>query len=93
MPVGSLDELVGVIMEFRRPDGSLLRRSLSGDEARKWDNQVFNVCSLAHIHGCNPDWTKLKWEEKVIKSKKKRRKVWREGISQNARDKKPRSRK
>jgi len=40
---------------------------LNNEEADEWMERVNNLCVFAHIHNCNPDWTKFKWVESKTK--------------------------
>jgi len=66
-------KFVRVVMEFLCTDGTLMRRELAGDQAEEWNKCLGNVCVLAHTHNMNPDWTKFRWRETVIKRRKRRK--------------------
>ena len=58
-----------VIMEFELEDGTIMRRTLKGDEANKWNGDINGLCVLADLHRSNPEWGKYGWEETVMGKK------------------------
>ncbi len=56
-------KLVKVSFEYLLSDGGKQIRFLEGEELQKWENWIKQVCVLAEIHGDNPNWSSLDWQE------------------------------
>ena len=64
--------LLKVTMEFECDDGSICTKVLDGPAAHEWNLCIGAVCTLSHVHGMNPDWSKFKWDETFTKPKSSR---------------------
>ncbi len=58
-------QLVKVKFEYLLSDGRKQIRFLEGEELQKWQDWIKQVCLLAEIHGDNPNWSSLDWQEKT----------------------------
>lgn len=56
-------KLVKVSFEYLFSDDEKQIRSLEGEELQKWQDWIKQVCLLAEIHGNNPNWSSLNWQE------------------------------
>ena len=56
-------KLVKVSFEYLFSDDEKQIRFLEGEELQKWENWIKQVCVLAEIHGDNPNWSSLNWQE------------------------------
>ena len=60
-------KLVKVSFEYLLSDGGKQIRFLEAEELQKWQNWIKQVCLLAEIHGDNPNWGSLDWQEQTEK--------------------------
>ena len=56
-------KLVKVSFEYLLSDCGKQTRFLEGEELQKWQDWIKQVCLLAEIHGTNPHWSRLDWQE------------------------------
>ncbi len=61
-------KLVKVSFEYRLSDGGKQIRFLEGEALKKWQDWIKQVCLLAEIHGDNPNWGSLDWQEETKKN-------------------------
>jgi hypothetical protein len=47
-------------------DGRKVVKTLTGEDAAKWQRWVDQVCLLAWNHRTNPPWGELNWREREI---------------------------
>ena len=38
--------------------------TLEGTQVVDWNNDLTSVCTLAHVHGQNPDWGNYQWDKR-----------------------------
>ncbi len=51
-------------------NGTVVVKTLTGDDAEQWQKWVDSVCLLAWNHRQNPDWSRLHWEVRKLESPK-----------------------
>jgi hypothetical protein len=67
-----VNKIQKVAMEFLQPDGSVMVRTLEGDQAEGWDEALANVTVFAAVHRANPNWGKFLWKTTYRKPDKRK---------------------
>ena len=61
-----MPKTVKVEFTVEEDDGRIVIKTLEGDEAKKWQEMMGQLCLYAEAHNKNPDWASLRWQKKEV---------------------------
>lgn len=59
-------KLLKVTLELEDQKGNRTIKSLTGEQAQKWNEFCIQVASAAEIHGMNAAWEVLNWTDEKV---------------------------
>jgi hypothetical protein len=64
--VGGKQEMVRTLkveITIEEDDGRVIVKTISGEDADKWQRLIAELCLFAQVHNKNPDWASLQWRK------------------------------